>query len=580
MKTESNNPYHRVYMGLLRKISLINDLKSYRKEYFKFDLMAGLTVAIVALPQSMAYALIAGVNPVYGLYTSIVAAIIGSLFGSSDHLITGPTNAISLMIASQVQHFAHDNFLAMFFLLTFLVGAIQFLLGLLRVGKIINFVSHAVIVGFTAGAGIIIALGQIDQFFGISVAKGYHPLYEKVWLTLAAFGKTNLYSLGLAVLTVAIILISKKISKNIPGALIGIIAGAIIVKIHSLANYGVKLIGDIPNHLPPFQLMNTFKFHWLFDLMGGAAAIAIVGLVEAISISKSISLSTGQKIEPNREFIGQGLANMIAAFFRCFPSSGSFTRSAINFGAGAKSKLAGIISGIIVAITFIFLAPFARYIPNASLAGVIIVVAYNMMNKHAIRKIVKASKYDLSVMAVTIAATVLMPDLERAILIGIAVSVIVYLWNTGEIKVKLLKQDGKSTFKEFEIRDEILKDNPTGITLVHIEGDLYFGSANNLEEKLSRMLDDPNTTTCILRLKRITVIDISAFEVVENFIERWLKKDRKVLLCGVGVEMKKFLEKLGIIEMVGAENVFMAEDQVFASTGRAFQKAKMMSEAG
>ena len=567
-------------MELLNKIPLLTDLKSYRKEYVKFDLMAGLTVAIVALPQSMAYAMIAGVNPVYGLYTSIVAAIIGSLCGSSNHLITGPTNAISLMIASQVQHFSGANFLDMLFLLTFLVGVFQFLLGLLKVGKIINFVSHTVIVGFTAGAGIIIALGQLDQFFGIKIAGGYHPLYEKVYLTLSMLGKANPYALSLAVLTVAIILICKKINKNIPGALIGIVAGAVIVKIYGLADYGVRLVGDIPNHLPSFQILNDLRFDWIFDLLGGAVAIAIVGLVEAISISKSISLSTEQKIEPNQEFIGQGLANMTAAFFQCFPSSGSFTRSAINFGSGARTKLAGILSGLFVAIMLIFFAPYAKYIPNASLAGVIIIVAYNMVNKHAIRKIAKASKEDLSVMVVTIVATVLMPDLERAILIGIAVSVIVHLWNTGEIKVKILKQDGKSTFKEFEIRDEMLKDNPSGITLIHIEGDLYFGSATDLEEKLRKVLEDPNTAICIIRLKRINVVDISAFEVVENFIKRSMKRGRKVLLCGVGLKMKKFLDKLGITEIVGTENVFLAEEQVYASTGEAYRRAKLLVKAG
>ncbi len=555
------------------KISLFHDLKSYRKEYFKFDLVAGLTVAIVALPQSMAYALIAGVNPVYGLYTSIVAAIIGSLFGSSNHLVTGPTNAISLMIASQVQYFTHDNFLGMLFLLTFLVGMLQFLMGFLRVGKIIDFVSHSVIVGFTAGAGIIIALGQLDQFFGIKVAKGYHPLYEKVFLTLSGLDKINLYALGLAILTITIIVISKKINKNIPGSLIGIVVSAIFVKIFGLAACGIKLIGDIPSHLPTFQLMNSFKINWVFDLMGGAVAIAIVGLVEAISISKSISLSTEQKIEPNREFIGQGLANMVAAFFQCFPSSGSFTRSAINFGAGAKTKLAGILSGFFVAITLIFFAHYAQYIPNASLAGVIIVVAYNMVNKHAIRKIIKANKFDMTVMAVTIIATVLMPDLERAILIGIAVSVIVHLWNTGEIKVKVLKQDDKLTFKELPVRDEILKDNPIGITMIHIEGDLYFGSATNLEEKLSLIRDDPHTLVCILRLKRVNVVDISAFEVIESFIAALQKRGKKVLLCGVEPAMKRFLDKLGITTMVGEMNVFMTEEQVYASSFKAYQTA-------
>jgi SulP family sulfate permease len=567
-------------MELLNRNPFIADMKSYRKEFFKFDLMAGLTVAIVALPQSMAYALIAGVDPVYGLYTAIIAALIGSFFGSSDHLVTGPTNAIALMIASQVKNFTDSNFLTMLFLLTFLVGLLQFLLGVLRVGKIINFVSHSVIVGFTAGAGIIIALGQLNQFLGISLPKGYHPLYEKVWLTLAASGQSNLYALGLAGLTVAIIVVCKKINKNIPGSLLALIISAGLVALFNLSNHGVKLVGDIPNNLPIFQLPRAFPVHSIFDMLGGAAAIAIVGLVEAISISKSIALSSEQRINPNQEFLGQGLANMIAAFFQCFPASGSFTRSAINFDAGAKTKLAGILSGIIVAVMLVFFGPYAKYIPNASLAGVIIIVAYGMVNKHAIRKIVKASRYDFVVMGVTIIATVLMPDLERAILIGIAVSVIVHLWNTGEIKVKLLKPDGKAAFKEFEIRNDPLDNDQSEVTLVHIEGDLYFGSAADLEEKLRKVLDNPHTAVCILRLKRINVVDISAFEVVENFIAIEQKRGKRVLLCGVEPAMKKFLDRLGITAMVGAENVFLAEEQLFVSTDRAFQKAKDLLKTG
>lgn len=563
-------------MELLSKIPFFADMKNYKKEFLKFDIMAGLTVAIVALPQSMAYALIAGVDPVYGLYTAIMTAIIGSILGSSDHLVTGPTNAIALMIASQVKNFTDSNFLTMLFFLTFLVGFIQLMLGVLRVGKIINFVSHSVIVGFTAGAGIIIALGQLNQFFGISLSKGYHPLYEKVWQTLTALGQTNLFAFGLGGLTVAIILVCKKINKNLPGSLIGLIASAFLVACFNLGDQGVKLVGDIPNHLPQFQLPHALPVGRIFDLLGGAVAIAIVGLVEAISISKSIALSSGQRINPNQEFLGQGISNMIGAFFHCIPASGSFTRSAINYDAGAKTKLAGILSGIIVAIMLIFFAPYAQYIPNASLAGVIIMVAYGMVNKHAITKIVKASRYDMMVMTVTIVATILMPDLERAILIGIAVSVIVHLWNTGEIKVKLLKPDGQATFKEFPIREELLDDELNGVTLVHIEGDLYFGSAADLEEKLRKVLDDPYTAICILRMKRINVVDVSAFEIVENFIATEQKRGKKVLLCGVEANLKKFLDKLGITAMVGEENIFPAEAEVYASTHQAFQKAKAL----
>jgi len=377
-------------------------------------------------------------------------------------------------------------------------------------------------------------------------------------------------------LTIAIILVCKKINKNIPGYLIGLITSAFLVAWFDLGAHGVKLVGDIPNHLPQFQLPQAFPFGRIFDLLGGATAIAIVGLVEAISISKSIALSSEQRINPNQEFLGQGKSNMIAAFFQCFPASGSFTRSAINYDAGARTKLAGVLSGVIVAIMLVFFAPYAKYIPNASLAGVIIMVAYGMVNKHAITKIIKSSRYDMAVMLVTIIATIVMPDLERAILIGIAVSVIVHLWNTGEIKVKLLKPDGQAVFKEFPIREIPLENESSGVTLVHIKGDLYFGSAADLEEKLRKVLDDPHTAICILRMKRINVVDISAFEVVENFISTVQKKGKQVMLCGVEPAMKNFLDKLGITAMVGEENVFPAEEKVYASTYQAFQKAEAL----
>ncbi len=561
------------------KIPYLSDFRSYRVGDLKFDVSAGLTVAIVALPQSMAYALIAGLNPVYGLYTSIVAAIFGSLFGSSDHLITGPTNAISLMIAGQVRFFPQTDAHAVLFLLTFLVGLVQFLLGVLKVGKIINYVSHSVVVGFTTGAGVIIALGQLDQFLGIRISGGYRPLYEKVFLVLTSMGSVDPRALGLACFSVAAIAIGRKIHKYVPGALIGMVAGAAAVKAFGLEAHGVRLIGDVPAMLPRFHPPGGFDVSRAFSVFGGAAAIAIVGLVEAISIAKSISLSSGQRIDANREFRAQGLANMIAAFFRCFPSSGSFTRSAVNMSAGAKTRLAGMLSGIFVAVTLVFFAPYARYIPNASLAGVIVVVAFNMVNTHALGRIAKAGRNDLVVVLITVGSTILMPDLERAILVGIAVSVIVHLWNTGEVRVKLLVRDGSSSFKERDMDRVDPAGGGSGITLIHISGEMYFGSSSDLEEKLDKVVREIDPGTCIIRLKGVSVVDISAFEVVENFIDRLRAKDRKVLLCGVGPEMKRFLDRLGITGKIGEENVFMAEDEIFASTAKAFRKAEETAAA-
>jgi SulP family sulfate permease len=562
-------------LPLIRKyVPLLDELSAYSVASFRSDVIAAITVAIVALPQSMAYALIAGVDPVYGLYAAIVAAIIGSLFGSSNHLITGPTNAIALMIAGTMKdHLGTNDLYPMLFLLTFLVGTIQFLLGLLRVGKIVNFVSHSVIVGFTAGAGVIIGLGQLNELFGIALPKGYHPLYEKVLLTVGGLGQTNVYALGLAVFTIAVVIAAKRISRRIPGALLALVLGAVLARIMAGHDIHVKLVGTIPDHLPSFSMVRLDPV-WAIHLFGSAMAIAVVGLVEAIAIAKSISLSSEQHIQPNQEFLGQGLANMVSSFFCCFPSSGSFTRSAINYTAGARTKLAGIFSGLIVALTLVFLVAYAKFIPISSLAGVIVIVAYGMVDQHAIKRIATASRHDLTVMLITAGATVIMPDLERAILTGITVSVLVQIWNTGEIKVTLLKQYG-STFREFDLDGET-RHGQSPIAIIHLDGDLYFGSAYDLQDKLKRVSEHTEAQVYILRLKRVNVADVSAFEIVESFIEKALARKRHVLLCGVSAPMSRFIEKIGLARRIGADNIFLAEDTIYASTNKAYQRAQQL----
>ncbi len=565
-------------LGTVRRyIPYLGELRGYDAAALRNDVVAALTVAIVVLPQSMAYALIAGVAPVYGLYSAIVAAIVGSFFGSSRHLITGPTNALALMIAGAMKsHLGAAEFYPMLFLLTFLVGAIQFLLGVLKVGKIVNLVSHSVIVGFTAGAGIIIGLGQLNELLGVALPKGYHPLYEKVLLTLGAAGQANRYALGLAVLTMLIVYAARKLDRRIPGALLALVLSAVLAKAFGAGDKGVKLVGSIPNSLPAFEMVR-FDIRWAAELFGPALAIAVVGLVEAVAIAKSIALSTGQRIEPNQEFRGQGLANLVGSFFGCFASSGSFTRSAINHGAGARTQTAGILSGVLVALTLVWFVSFATYIPMASLAGVIVMVAYGMVDQHAIGRIVRASRHDLGVMAITAGATVVMPDLERAILTGIAVSVLIHVWNTGEIKVRLLRPSG-ATFREFHPDGDL--HGSSSIAVVHLDGDLYFGSAQDLQEKLRQVVEQTEARVYILRLKRVNVVDVSAFEVIESFVDTAVGQGRHVLLCGVSPAMSRFVRKIGLGARIGEDNIFPAEETLYASTQKAYHRAQALLGGG
>ena len=525
---------------------------------------------VVAIPQSMAYAIIANVNPVYGLYTAIVSAIFSSLFGSSDHLIGGPTNAISLLIASSMKNFTGRNdFIEMLFLLTFMVGALQFIFGVMKLGKVINYVSHAVIVGFTAGAGVIIALGQLNQLLGISFGKGYMSLMTKLYFVFSNLSKTNLYSLGLGILTIAVILICKKINKNIPGALLSIILSIILVMIFSMDKYGVKLAGDIPRQLPPFNMIN-FNMESIGQLFSGAFAIAVIGLVEAISIAKSIASTSHQKIDANQEFIGQGMANMVASFFKCFPGSGSFTRSAINYYSGAKTRMAGVLSGIIIAIILLFLAPYAKFIPMPSLAGVIILIAYNMVNKKEIQKVYKVGKSDPLVMGITFVATVLMPDLDWAIYMGIIISIILYLKDTNTVPVKILvpTKDREYHFKEQEI-DSV--SEKVDILIIQLEGNLYFGSAYDLEKKLDMLVG--KASVFILRMKTVATIDVTALDAIKVFIRRAKESGGYIIVCGVKSGLNSILLNSNMIEDIGEENIFLSQNEIFASSVKALDKA-------
>lgn len=537
-------------MHIKSLIPIVDTLANYKKSNLKFDLLAALTVAVVALPQTMAYAMIAGVHPAYGLYSGIVLTIIASSFGSSNQLATGPTNAICLLIASYMIPFAgKEDFFANLFLLTFLVGAIQLAMGVLKLGSLVNYVSHAVIVGFTAGAGIIIAMGQLNNLMGIKLPSGHLSSIGMVEACLQNLDKINYYALGIGIFTMTVILICKKINSNLPGAFLGVIFSVILVKVLSLEEFAVKVVGEIPQAIPPLSMPN-FDLTSVRDLGTGAAVIAIIGLVEAVSISKAIAAKTRQKIDPNQEFIGQGMANLGGAFLSSIAGSGSFTRSAITYQNGGKTRLTGVLVGLIILVVLIFLAPFARYIPNASLAGVIMLVAYTMVDKKALKKVLTTNRNDAIVLLVTMLTTIFTPHLEQAIYAGVAISILLYLKDSGAASVISLESN-------------------KSISILQLEGNLYFGSSADLDKKLSEFYTD--SEVFLIRFKGVSIIDITALEVIETFINRSLQENRRVILSGITPKIQKMLNKMRIIELVGKENIFIEDEEVLVPSGKALE---------
>lgn len=568
-------------MAVLKYIPLVETVRDYKKEYLSKDLIAALTVAVVAIPQSMAYALIAGVNPVYGLYTAIVSTIIGSVFGSSKHLIAGPTNAIALLVAGSMRNYMGlDNAYQLLFLMTFLVGALQIFFGLIKLGKVINFVSHSVIVGFTAGAGVLIALGQLSTLLSIPIKNSAQmPTTAKFYYVMTHLSQTNMYALGLGLMTIALMLICKRVNKNLPGALIGIVIPIMFIIGFSLEQKGVKLTGNIPSSLPPFKMVQ-FSLGSIKDVMSGAIAISIIGLVEAISIAKSISSTSRQKIDANQEFVGQGLANLISSFFQCFPGSGSFTRSAINYHNGAATRIAGILSGVVVALVLLFFAPFAKYIPNPCLAGVILVTAYNLIDQKEIKKVIKVGKFksDSIAMCVTCISTIVLPDLDQAIYLGIALSIVLYLKDTNKVPIKLLVPSQGKDSQIIETEVEVVKGK-VDILIIQLEGSLYFGSAEDLSERLNSLLD--KSKVFIIRMKHVATLDMTALNALEIFIKTVKESGGSVIVCGVSSNINPMFTNSNLDSHLGIENKFMqSESEIFAASSRDLERARAVLNYG
>ncbi len=404
------------------------------------DLLAGLTVAAISLPQAMAYALIAGIDPRYGLYSAIVVTAIASVFGSSSQLINGPTNAISLVVFSALAFLDPNAPLGTAYEATFLlaamVGTIQILVAVFKLGDLTRYISESVVLGFMAGAGFLVALSQIGNLFGLQErGTGNQHLLHRLWLTLADGGPVNSSALIIGLGTVILVLVLRKVTRtyHLPRVdmLLALTVAAIVA-----ARFGwsepdangksiVAVVGSLPAGLP---LPHVPEFHlsWLREMSGSALAIALLGLLEALAIAKSIAGQTRQKLDYNRQCLAEGLANLGGGFFQCLPGSGSLTRSAINFQAGAVSRCSGVFAAGAVALVVLLFAPLARFIPKAALAGILLVTAAGLIDRRRLLRALRASRYDAGLVLVTAFAAVFV-SVEFSILIGVAISILMFV---------------------------------------------------------------------------------------------------------------------------------------------------------
>jgi len=560
-------------------LDLTRTLRGYDTARLRADLLAGLTVALVAIPQSMAFAQIAGVPPIYGLYTAIIGAAVGALLTSSSHLAIGPTNTMSLLVFAVIGTMAgaaEGEKVRVMVSLTLMAGAMQLAFALARMGQMVRYVSHSVIVGFAAGAGVLIAVGQVPAFLGIDtgqVVSHYHGVPEKIDQLLRAGDAPGLRPIVAGLLSLVTILVCRRISKLLPSYLLAVIVGGGLVWAMGWTEAQLRLVGDLPRGLPPLVLPEV-SWAGLEPLMGPALAIALLGMIEAYGIGKTLAGRTGQRINANQEFVCQGVTNLVGACFRCLPSTGSFSRSALNYEAGAKTKFAGLFVGGFVAVTFLILAPAARYIPMASIAAILFVVAFGLIDWRHFRKLCRSNRADAAVTLGTFAATVLIP-LDYAVFVGVFLNIALYLRRARQVYITEMLENPEAPTGFIE-RPLHRNTADREVVFLQAEGNLFFASADELSDRLAALAAGP-TKVVILRLKRTHLVDATVMDVIERFAEQMRAKGGWLILTGMRDRMVERMRAYGVIEAVGEDNVFVSDaDRPFGAARSAVARAKAL----
>lgn len=524
--------------------------------------MAGLTCAVIVLPQGVAFAMVAGLPPRYGLYTAIVPPIIAALFGSSRHLITGPAMAISIVVFSAISGYAKPDtpqFISLTLTLTFIAGLYQFVFGLARLGRIVDFVSHSVIVGFTAGAAILIATSQMRHVTGIEMPQG--STFLQTWRILfESIGSTNLYVLGVAAFTLFSALLVKRIKPSWPHLLIAMVVGSLFSIALDGQAHGVHLIGKIPARLPPLS-MPDFSFATIKRLTPDAFAVAVLGLIEAVSIGRSIATKSHQQIDGNQEFIGQGLSNIIGSFFSSYAGSGSFTRSGINYTAGARTPIAAVFSAAFLAVIILLIAPFAEYLPIAAMGGIILLVSHNLINFQQIRTMLRVSRSETAVLIITFISTLTL-NLEFAIYAGILLSLVLYLNRTAHPRIISMVPNPDTSPRRFEPVAAWSERRCPQLDVIEINGAIFFGSVSVIVRRLKMLSGTRSMQRHVLLVAdSVNLIDVSGAEMLAQEAEKWRERGGGLYICGLKIEDKAFLKRGGYLDIIGRENVFHSKKQ-------------------
>ncbi len=534
------------------------------RETLRGDLVAGLTGSIVVLPQGVAFATIAGLPPEYGLYTAIVPAVVAALFGSSWHLVSGPTTAISIVVYSAISPLAEPGspeYLSLVLTLTFMVGAIQLAMGLGRLGTLVNFISHTVVIGFTAGAAILIASSQLKHFLGIAIPRGA-SFSQTLGAVFAQAGDVSPYVASVGAVTLVAGILVRRYAPRFPymiaAMLVGGLAGLALDRLFGPGVAQIRTVGALPGTLPPLS-HPVLSAGTVRQLGGNALAITMLALTEAVSIARAIAVRSEQRIDGNQEFIGQGLSNIVGSFFSSYASSGSFNRSGLNYEAGARTPLAAAFAALFLTAVLLLVAPLAAYLPVAAMAGVLFLVAWGLIDFRHIRGIIRASRSETAILAATFLSTLFL-DLEFAIYVGVILSLALYLRRTSRPLVGALIPDRDDPRRRVSSAEGLPECSQLKIIEVH--GSLFFGAVNHVQQVLHAIdADNPQQKHVLVVADSINFTDVAGAEMLVQEARRRRRMGGGLYLAGVKARTLEVLRRGGYLEEIGEENVFDGMDR-------------------
>jgi len=553
-------------------------LLSYAKKDLLSDAVAGASVAVLAVPQCMAFSVLAGLPPVHGLYSAMVGVVIASLLTTCPRMISGPTNAVSIVLASTVAGAAPADRLHEIVLITLLAGLFQCLLGVGRLGRLLRYVSNSVILGFTAGAAILIVARQTPALLGISgIEEGrFFALVGKT-LERAGHGGITLNAALIGGGTILFVVLLSRLEPRIPGTLIAVVGAAVAVKFLGPGNVDVPTVTAAKEELPllPRVTVPAFDLVRAEQLSGSALAVALLGLIQSASIARALAARSFRRLDMSREFLAQGLMNVGCAAVHGFAGSGSFVRSALNLSSGARTRFAGVFSGLLVLLLACGLRPLMPYIPEASLAGVIVVAAWGMIDRQHLRVAFRSTRGSTAVLLVTFLATLVF-RLQFAIYVGVFLSLAIFLRLSSDLHVTRWIPLHGGKVREQDLDAPVPVDVPT---VINIEGDLFFGAVENLEEHFQKVAGRAERVV-VLRLRRVRAIGSTAAEAILRFHSELKVRGIELVVCGVEKEMFEVFRKSGLKRAIGEDNIFPARRILLESTRRALQRASEIISAG